>query len=85
MLLKGFKADITVFDPDEYRTDANYHNPTATAKGVVNLEVLLATIIGMRRASNSAREKFQLSLQNLKYNPKKLRGAIYFLLAPFRY
>jgi N-acyl-D-aspartate/D-glutamate deacylase len=34
MLLKGFKADITVFDPDEYRTDANYDNPTATAKGV---------------------------------------------------
>ena len=41
----GYKADITIFDPAEYRTEADYYNPFVAAKGVhvviVNGEIAL--------------------------------------------
>ena len=42
----GYRADITIFDPAKYRTEADYHNPFISAEGVhwviVNGEIALA-------------------------------------------
>ena len=43
---RGYRADVTIFDPSEYRTEADYYNPFVPARGVhyviVNGEVALS-------------------------------------------